>query len=421
MNTYYEILEVDNNVSREEVKKAYFKIIRKYPLEHKRQRGRQIRMVYEVLSNDRTRAEYDNLDNMPQEVNVKFNHVSELINGGRFKNAIIKLKELSETYPEIMVIKTLLGIAYLQNRNTGSATTVFEELVSMDNNNSSFSGNLAYSYLLRGWQKKAIKQYKKAISLDKDNIFLVIGLSEAYLKDGNRNKAKAILKDLLKREEVRGISEFLLEIDIRLLILDIKNGDVEYIGKVLDEIEVCVKSNDNLKDNIGDMLLKLAEDIFYIDLDMAKLIINKAFSINSSEEIEEYRNYVNRIEALQREMAGLTECGEFDSLLLEVIDSKLYKEEFDGKEIPFAPEELFLKNIDEDIKEQISLISKNAPKIYEELRDYFRKILDDNERDEIIKRIEISVRDYNDSINGEFFKIDASEMEAVMKELNLFG
>lgn len=419
MNTYYEILEIDNNVSREDIKKAYFKVMRKYPLEHQRQRLIQVRLAYEVLSNDMTREEYDNLNNMPQDVKIKFNNINDLISGGRYKNAIVKLKELSEIHPEITIIKTLLGIAYLQNKNTGSATNVFEELVSKDDSSSSFNGNLAYAYLLRGWQKKAIKQYKKAIALDVDNIFLTIGLSEAYLKDGNKNKAKGILKDLLKREEVREINEFLLEINIRLLILEIKNGDVNCIRKILDEIESVVI--ENVKENIGDMLYKLANDIFYIDLDMAKLIINKAFNINPCEEIEEYKDYVNRIETLQREMAGLTQCGEVDSLFLEVIDSKLYKEEFDGKEIPFAPEELFLKNIGKDIKEQISTISKRAPKIYEELQYYFIKVLDENKRAEMIKKIEWELKEYNNSINGEFFKIDASEMEAVMRELNLFG
>lgn len=421
MNTYYEILEIDNNVSKEDIKKAYFNVMRKYPLEHQRQRLIQVRMAYEVLSNDMTREEYDNINNMPQDMKIKFNNITDLISGGRYKNAIVKLKELSEIYPEVTVIKTLLGIAYIQNKNTGSATNVFEELVSKDGSNSSFNGNLAYAYLLRGWQKKAIKQYKKAISLDVDNIFLTIGLSEAYLKDGNKNKAKAILKDLLKRKEVREINEFILEINIRLLILEIKNGDVNCISRILDEIESGVIRNDNVKDNIGDMLYKLANDIFYIDLDMAKLIIDKAFNINPCDEIEEYKDYVNRIETLQREMAGLNQCGEVDSLFLEVIDSKLYKEEFDGKEIPFAPEELFLKNIGEDIKEQISIINMRAPKIYEELQYYFIKVLDENKRMEMLGKIERELKEYNDSINGEFFKIDASEMEAVMRELNLFG
>lgn len=421
MNTYYEILEIDNNVSKEDIKKAYFKVMRKYPLEHQRQRLIQVRIAYEVLSNDMTREEYDSINKMPQDIKIKFNNINDLISGGRYKNAIVKLKELSEVYSEITIIKTLLGIAYLQNKNTGSATNVFEQLVRKDGNNSSFNGNLAYAYLLRGWQKKAIKQYKKAIALDVDNIFLTIGLSEAYLKDDNKNKAKSILKDLLKRQEVREINEFVLEINIRLLILEIKNGDINCISKILDEIESGVIKNDNVKDNIGDMLHKLANDIFYIDLDMAKLIINKAFDINPCEEIEEYKDYVNRIETLQREMAGLTQCGEVDSLLLEVIDSKLYKEEFDGKEIPFAPEEMFLKNIGEDIKEQISIISNKAPKIYEELQYYFIKVLDESKRVEIIKKIERELKKYNDSINAEFFKIDALEMEAVMKELNLFG
>lgn len=64
MRDYYEVLEVDRNASKEDLKKAYRRLARRYHPDVNSEEGsderfKEINEAYEVLSNENTRAAYD--------------------------------------------------------------------------------------------------------------------------------------------------------------------------------------------------------------------------------------------------------------------------------------------------------------------------------------------------------------------------
>ena len=61
MKDYYEILALTPEASKEDIKRAYFKLVRKYPPDRFETEFMNIREAYETLSNEKTRKQYDSI------------------------------------------------------------------------------------------------------------------------------------------------------------------------------------------------------------------------------------------------------------------------------------------------------------------------------------------------------------------------
>lgn len=85
-NDFYEILGVDKNTTREEIRKSYKKLVIKYHPDRNKnpsaaEKFRKIQIAYEVLSNDIDREKYDSFDEMNHSHHLKemFVYYRELI------------------------------------------------------------------------------------------------------------------------------------------------------------------------------------------------------------------------------------------------------------------------------------------------------------------------------------------------------
>ena len=85
METYYQILEIEEKAEQQTVKKAYFKAIRKYPPDKEPERFQKIREAYEVLMDEEKRAEYDKQFDMDPAFRSAFCHAQELKQQGDYE------------------------------------------------------------------------------------------------------------------------------------------------------------------------------------------------------------------------------------------------------------------------------------------------------------------------------------------------
>ena len=152
---YYQSLGLETGASVLEIKKAYFSLVRKYPPERFPEDFMRIRQAYELLSNEKTRQEYDSIAHLPLFVRGAFERARQAMAEGRIETAIEILEELLKNFPGITFFKGYLGEAYLKNSNSVKAIGIFTELVKEHPQNAAFSGYLAHAYLMRGWHQKA--------------------------------------------------------------------------------------------------------------------------------------------------------------------------------------------------------------------------------------------------------------------------
>ena len=201
--------------------------------------------------------------------------------------------------PEIL---NYLGIFDLENLKFGDAVKNFSKAVNLDKDNAKYCYNLANAYFYNGWLEEAQKAYSKALCLEPENLDYRYSLAYLYFDKKAYPKAKketaAILENNPAHPHARVLKALLLAQDKDLLgakkILEenIQNGfDDDFtkisLGKIYTELNIFNKAERLINDVIGsnpdnlNYLSCLAE--IYIkekDYDKALVIADKIIEIN---------------------------------------------------------------------------------------------------------------------------------------------
>lgn len=384
MKDYYEILGLKSEASKNEIKRAYFKLVRKYPPDRYEAEFMEIREAYETLINEKTREQYDSINSIPNYMKNGYNSARVLIEEDDLIGGIKVLEEMLKADPKLIIVKSLLAETYLKNYNTGKALKMYEELVASEPENAAFAGYLANSYLARGWHNKAIAAYDRAIEIDSDNISLWMGLSETYIKKHDYWKAKNVLEkalDLVKDAENN------TTIYLRLIMVDIDFGIVTSIYKYLDKLTELTLNNDEVKDNVAWTLSHIAKYLLHIErLDEAKSVIDRAAEIlpedgdilQTKNEIQKFKQYIKEFDKLDKdkkikmEVTGL--------IAFEVLpNSILQVEEEEKKSMAYFYENEMLNKY-EKYKDSIKRLERYYPELYAVKSEFFNKVSNSIER-----------------------------------------
>lgn len=387
MSTYYDILEISQEANSTQIKKAYFNMVRKYPPERFSEKFTEIRKAYEILSNEKTREEYDNFANIPGIAKGRFDAANELFREGQNEKAIKILEELNKEFPDILVIQSVLGEICIKNNNNGKAIKIFEKLVEADPDNASFAGYLANAYLMRGWHKKAVKGFERAIELDEDNISLWMGLSESYVAGDNMKKAKEVLYNFIEEKEN---GYFIISIYLAIFITDLKEGNFESMKKNLEMLSNEVAKQEDEKEHITWILLMISRRMVEAKIfEPAKEILEKAEKIApDNQKIKELKAKVDRFYKFEEEFLSLEKDEDFHKDFVNFIASKILPEESLGPDLYIRmAEHEFLLHINK-YRKYVILLSKKYFNLYGELKDFFEKALNNRERNKLIKEHE---------------------------------
>jgi tetratricopeptide (TPR) repeat protein len=257
------------------------------------------------------------------------------------------LEELNRDFPDILMVQSLLGEAYIENSNNGKAIKIFENLVNLDSNNASFAGYLAKAYLLRGWHKKAVQSFKGAIELDEDTLSLWMGLSEAYIAGEDTNGAKEILEELLRRKgdenQDLGISAY-----FSLFMIDFKNNNLENMKENLEKLANVAIKYEDARENIAWMLFMIADQMVRAQrFEHAKEILDRAERIApDKQDIKKLKDKVDKFSKLGVEFSSLEYNRDYSDDFIAFIAFKIFPEESIGSEIYIRSAECeFLENV----------------------------------------------------------------------------
>ena len=128
-SNHYETLKLERAASADEIKRAYYKLVRQFPPERFPDEFREIREAYDTLSDGEARKDYD--------------------------MTLKTREELFEDLPPEAVGQIELIKSEIERAHTGKAVKSAEELYAQYPDNATVATILIRAYIARGWTNKA--------------------------------------------------------------------------------------------------------------------------------------------------------------------------------------------------------------------------------------------------------------------------
>lgn len=198
---HYKLLEVSHEATPDEIKKAYYRSIRKHSPDKDPEGYKLIVAAYETLSDPKGRAEYDSLQKHGGAIEELMRSVDESEEKENWSEAIRLLKKVIVLAPELEEPKNRLGLAFIWNNKLDDAILVFQKLTVSSPATPLYWRNLGFAHrakarlfdkgtLERGEStKKAVNAFEKAHNLEEINLKDYLEIAECHLVNNDYNLA----------------------------------------------------------------------------------------------------------------------------------------------------------------------------------------------------------------------------------------
>ena len=179
---WYEVLGLPVGASGEEIKKAYFRLVRKHSPESDPKKFQEIRHAYEELK--KTGGEqkgpiYPEVDDPFKKIFL--DTITDNMEKMRYEKMMQSAMEAYEQFPEEERFAYYYVYASRMNGNTGKAVKMAEQLVKVAPQNKWYHRELAFAYHNRTWKNKALTEALQAEEMGCKDMELLALLSEIYI------------------------------------------------------------------------------------------------------------------------------------------------------------------------------------------------------------------------------------------------
>lgn len=204
--SYYERLGVAPEATQEEIKRAYFRAVRRYPPERDPEGFQALREAYETLGDPRSRKQYDSLLKHGGEIERLFGEAQGQMEREDFQGAARSLKRILVLAPESEAARVQLAFSHLHLEEHEEALRQFDRLCQGPDPNPQhlYWAAQARCFLARKeglpaartvqLQDQAMKLFARASQLDPLNAEPHLGMARLHHLRGETEKALACIE-----------------------------------------------------------------------------------------------------------------------------------------------------------------------------------------------------------------------------------
>lgn len=383
MNRYYKILGLEPGASQEEIKKAYFRLIRQHSPESDPEQFQKIREAYERLKNAGDEPEGPVFPPFEEPFAEKMlDQIEEYRSAGDDEKCRDCCEEACRLFPKELRFQYMKVIAQRQCGNTGKAVKSAEKLVKEAPDNKWFQKELAVSYMERGYTQKAYFACEKAYEMGCRDLDFVLMYAMSCSDFGQLGSGVDILLEVIDQKKKWTKEEMpeLVECYVGLLTMN-RGAANSHFNEIVEKL--C-----DILDQYG---IYLAEYLQAIIMALMMVMMDGRNGLKEYTEIKQVLAKINNlcstdeekqmVDAMLQEInfQQISEDPRIGDTLTHAYEAYFDLEDEEPALRKFALTDMQLCMVKErqEVLEQAEIIRQDYPEYYEKLCGFLKKLQDE--------------------------------------------
>ncbi len=371
MRKDYEILGIEMDADKKEIKKAYFKLIREYTPEKDPERFQEIRAAYERLMEEAEHPEKKIQLEFPADdkfAESMFDQIQQLIDEEDYSKALKTAEEGAGYYNDIECFLYMVARCSILNNNSGKAAKAYEKLVERYPDKIMYRGELARAYYMRGYANKAYRAFREAYAQGWRAYNFLMDYSVCCQDRRKFGEGIDILREYVQSVSPEDIKKYVPELLNAYLIMytmaqDKTDALDEIVERILDFLDQAGRAVSEYSDMLASLYLAVTiskspdSDTMAILADRLQKLLPKGVEFDGLNMMSQFYKAQSdeRFGTLMRE----TIMGILDLAAMELTSENDYAD--------FMLMDLVLCHIEEwpNQKSELGILKKEYPQVYE--------------------------------------------------------
>lgn len=259
---FYSLLNVPRTADEREIKKAYFRLVRRFPPETHPEEFERLREAYEVLSNAPSRREYDQVSQYGEHFARGLRAGMEAMDRCDLQTAQAEFRKVLAGSPDLHYARDLLGMACLNNNQPREALRHFDELLRSGAATATHCLHKGYAHYALDQYPQAVAAYEQALGLDGRDARVLVALCDCYTAMERYEEALAALDRAIHMDDELDFQDIVLL--MRRVQIQLLRDRADLAEQEIDELRRVLPRDAEVRKYVTQKLLSLASQLFRI-------------------------------------------------------------------------------------------------------------------------------------------------------------
>jgi len=257
----YQTLNIPTQSSTEEIRRSYYRLVRKHSPEKDPERFKVIREAYETLSDPKAKQNYDSLQQHGGEIIILLSQAEDRIGEENWTEAIRLLKHILLLSPSGDSIRNRLGLCYIHNQQWDEAIKTYQSLTQSNSDVALYWSNFGYAYKEKaeslsesdtrrsGIYQGARRCFHKSIYLESFNSQHFIAIAQTFLAEENYLEALNWAEKAVGADGKVDFQDF--DALFLICIIHLRNNQVEQVTSTAERIISCLPVDEDVRNYVA--------------------------------------------------------------------------------------------------------------------------------------------------------------------------